>query len=473
MVAIGSLHESLKQRIWTRNSASLKPEEPPFALQQCNKAIGLLVGANAKAPRSALLLTCIVLFMAFDLMQNNVDSSINQLQHACAILDAWRFRRDKSATSSETDLVEEHILPIVARFSDSWCMQNPGTAALCSVSDAHVRDRALVQALPRTFMSLQQAQSSLHHLLDGLNTTNPGHRPAENGLKQALKDPTLSLLTQWRQQYQQFVDSLGSQDLRPSIRRRLTLLELHYTTAKLLYKMRQVDNEMAYDTEMDTFRSMVRQCEAIVRIEEEIAPTSEPKVIICFDLGIIVPLYLTASRCRHSDIRRKALALLTNFPRREGIWLSWMMAIVMQQVIDIEEHGLQNPQSCKDVPLSSRIELLEMYYNPCPITGATNERCYAPVLRLTWKAAAGSQDANRESWDITQKTIQLPKTRDEGPGLRPYWVVMPEGGHSSSPKLLLGKKTFVAPPPRVPENIDETIKAINVASSSSESSSMT
>lgn len=128
----------------------------------------------------------------------------------------------------------------------------------------------------------------------------------------------------------------------------------------------------------------------------------------------------------------------------------------MQQVIAIEEHGLQNPRSCKDIPLSSRIELLVMYYNPCPTTGFTNERCLAPVLVLTWTAAAGSQDANREPGDIMPKTIQLPQTQDDRLGLRPYWVVMPEGGHSTSPKLLLGKKTFVVPPPLVPENVDKT-----------------
>lgn len=153
--------------------------------------------------------------MAFDLMQNKIDSSITQLQHAWSILSAWRSGRDNFVTFSEIDLVEEHIFPIVARLSDSWCMQSPGTAVLCSAVDEHVSERTYVQALPYSFMSLKQAQSSLHHILDEINVTTLGNRLEEVKLTQASKGPTLSLLAQWRQRYRQFVDSLDSQDFRP------------------------------------------------------------------------------------------------------------------------------------------------------------------------------------------------------------------------------------------------------------------
>ena len=462
MVAIGSLHESLKQNTWTRNAPTFKPHEP-FALQQCNKAIGLLVAADATAPRSALMLTCSIFFMAFDMIQNKVDSALLHLQHAWSILAAWRSEKSSSATFSEIDLIQEHLLPIIARFSASFSPSSPQSAALFSAVVEQVNERTRkVQTMPQSFVSLNQVQSSLHHILDGLCLSLPTEDTAQVKVIPSSKEPALSMLALWKERYQQFIDSLDSRDLHPATRRRLTLIEIHYTTARLLYEMQSTKDEMVYDTHLQTFQNILQQCETVAKIEREITASSEPKMAVCFDLGIIMPLYFIASRCRHPGVRREALRLLIRFPRREGIWLSWVTGMVAQQVIDIEEHGLRNPQFCEDVPLENRIEMVEMHYNPCPLKDVTGEECYAPVIQLTWTSAQGNQDAPRKYKDIRRKSIQLPKTLDDRPGQHQYWVTIPEGGQLSSPKLLLGKKTFVAPPTLLPENFESIASATNV-----------
>ncbi len=292
--------------------------------------------------------------MAVDLMQNRIDSSITQLQHACPIFNAWRSRRDNSATSLEIDLIEEHILPIIARFSASWGMHCPITAVSCS---EYVREGMHVQNLPQSFMSLNQAHSSLRRILDRIDVSTPTGCPPEVNVTPAAREPIVAMLVHWEHRYQHFTSLLHIRDIPPATQQRLTILELHYTTARLLYEMRSAKNEMLYDTELETFQSIVQQCEIVVRIERDITAISEPKMLVCFHVSIIVPVYLTASRCRDSRNRREALRLLTSFPRRKGIWLSLIKGLVAQQVIDIEEDGMQNPQPCEDVPLSNRIEL--------------------------------------------------------------------------------------------------------------------
>jgi hypothetical protein len=63
-----------------------------------------------------------------------------------------------------------------------------------------------------------------------------------------------------------------------------------------------------------------------------------PKPIYCFSPGIVSPLYVAISRCRDPQIRRRALVLMLNCKRREGLWDSELAARLGARVIEIEEH---------------------------------------------------------------------------------------------------------------------------------------
>lgn len=56
-----------------------------------------------------------------------------------------------------------------------------------------------------------------------------------------------------------------------------------------------------------------------------------------FELSPIVPLFLTITRCRDPFIRRRALALLLNYRRREGVWDSLGAALVGAECVKKEE----------------------------------------------------------------------------------------------------------------------------------------
>ncbi|KAL1799746.1 hypothetical protein ACET3X_000088 [Alternaria dauci] len=56
-----------------------------------------------------------------------------------------------------------------------------------------------------------------------------------------------------------------------------------------------------------------------------------------FELSLIVPLFLIATRCRDPLVRRRALALLLNYRRREGVWDSLAAGMVAAQVLKQEE----------------------------------------------------------------------------------------------------------------------------------------
>jgi hypothetical protein len=57
-------------------------------------------------------------------------------------------------------------------------------------------------------------------------------------------------------------------------------------------------------------------------------------------VGLIPPLFLTATRCRVPHVRRQALSLLRQLDSVEGAWNSKSAARITEQVMLIEEWGL-------------------------------------------------------------------------------------------------------------------------------------
>ena len=69
--------------------------------------------------------------------------------------------------------------------------------------------------------------------------------------------------------------------------------------------------------------------------------SSSPKTHIRFgfETGFIVQLYITAIKCRHPSVRRRALAVLANSWRLEGFWDSHVAVKMAERLIELEEEG--------------------------------------------------------------------------------------------------------------------------------------
>jgi len=89
----------------------------------------------------------------------------------------------------------------------------------------------------------------------------------------------------------------------------------------------------------------VTLCEQIVANEKRIRHTSSssssppsPSSPSCVaGLGFVMPLHTVASRCRNPRIRRRAVQLLLECSRREGIWDSLITGKVVAQTVELEE----------------------------------------------------------------------------------------------------------------------------------------
>ena len=105
------------------------------------------------------------------------------------------------------------------------------------------------------------------------------------------------------------------------------LLERYYYASTVITETYGAKFESVFDDFTDHFQ-------AIVGLAER-----DYNILFSFDLGIIPPMFLVASRCRHPSMRRKAVDLMFNSPFYHGVWQDRCI----QRMIEVEEENIGDP----------------------------------------------------------------------------------------------------------------------------------
>lgn len=96
----------------------------------------------------------------------------------------------------------------------------------------------------------------------------------------------------------------------------ITMIELHYETNMMVLDTLLCD-VMVYDTMTARFERIIDLAgQHMMLVNDRIKTSSK----FNFELGSILPLYLVAQRCRIRETRDKAINMLLDRPRREGVW---------------------------------------------------------------------------------------------------------------------------------------------------------
>jgi hypothetical protein len=100
-----------------------------------------------------------------------------------------------------------------------------------------------------------------------------------------------------------------------------------------------VSSEEEYDNYHDTFTTLVELAEYLL---EDLIPKWSKSPKFNFDSYSVIPLFLTAQKCRDPLLRRRAISLLFKYPRKEGICDSLFLGRMTQWAMEIEEEFLEN-----------------------------------------------------------------------------------------------------------------------------------
>ena len=114
--------------------------------------------------------------------------------------------------------------------------------------------------------------------------------------------------------------------------------------------------DTVWDIHTPDFDSVVTLAESICSTTTSSGAECEPS--FTFEMGIIIPLYIAALKCRQPSIRQRALAILAKSPRREGFWDSRMAVSMAERIIEAEDCEAKGEMGLLDLPRRSNGEKL-------------------------------------------------------------------------------------------------------------------
>jgi hypothetical protein len=119
------------------------------------------------------------------------------------------------------------------------------------------------------------------------------------------------------------------------------VLSLYQKIVSIFLAAVQDTSEMLYDSFLPEFKYITRTCARLIATEDR---TQLPRnTRFSFDIGIIPPLHVTATKCRDPVVRREAIDIMFNSPRQEGMWDGVLSARIGRWMVAFEEEGLAPP----------------------------------------------------------------------------------------------------------------------------------
>jgi hypothetical protein len=378
--ALGVLHAKFLASDRPVVSSSISDEDLKFALQQCNQSIECLMKQSVDDPETTL--TACVLFISFASMQGHQLQALNHLRGGLRLLDEIDSSADKTKGHAAHPVQLATLRIMFASFNaQARCMLN--TTMLADwTHEATMKP----EALPTSISDVETAQN----LADELYYSTLTFIQKLDASPPSMEDmPTIiakhdDLMRRLALIKYLLADFLARQVAARLIEKQQTSVwrtSIYLHVAEIyLYLVKPPSNlepsilDRAGLTEQ-AWGKLELHYSAIIELARKILTSHvrsdlSNRPSFSTSLGVIMPLFMVASRCRHPHLRREAIQLLIANPRREGIWDSILAGKIAARGMEIEEEGhrLQaqlniSAESTWIIPESHRISHFEIMYN--------------------------------------------------------------------------------------------------------------
>lgn len=119
----------------------------------------------------------------------------------------------------------------------------------------------------------------------------------------------------------------------PNVTAAFVYVRIYHAWLKLLCRVPLSSPQLDYDSHLGYFERIIVLCHAFLRKRQN----TKDRLVLSLEPAVIVPLFDTAKRCRHPQLRRLAVKLLKGVSRHEGMWRSDGAVAAAQVLIMIEE----------------------------------------------------------------------------------------------------------------------------------------
>lgn len=348
VVALSALHEDLEVRGAPLSRENLTNRHHRFALCQYGRSLATLnERRHSQDPRLRdVILTCCLLFVAFDLLRGQYDPALFHLKQGLAIIhEEYRDSEELPGVSNTMRCIEESLLRMMTRLETQSVFFGltplatlaPGVIAeenspFTSLAEAQV---ALDQILARAIRFLATTYNC--PLEERLPERHPELAQMQDKIRLELESYTsrLALST---------VFLLSLQDKKGQ--RGLNLIYLHHITFTILVENALTgEYQDTYNYYLDHFKRVLALSRWISDSFQEGTSGSRPTLLL--DMGIIPSLFFVCWKCHEPSLRQQALDLLEEWPHREGLWDSRLLVIFAKQLIQLELESLASSSSPK------------------------------------------------------------------------------------------------------------------------------
>jgi hypothetical protein len=344
VVALAAMHEDLQSRGAPLSREDLANRRQQFALGQYGRSLAALNERRySQDPKLRdVILTCCMLFVAIDVLRGHYDPALLHLKNGLAIIEEERqLGTEKAGVVANRTAVEQTLLANMARLEtqSAFFGLNPLTSSNFSCSSD--------SSDGTYFRTLEQAQRALDKLLACSSRLFVAvyQFPAKDRLVRLhpkLAQTQISLMARFREFGQRLGISM-THSLRPAAlkeKRGLDLILLHQVTFLVLVETVLCgDDQSQYNKHLSSFQQMMALSNKISQsFKDENDSGIRPTLLL--DAGIIPPLFVICWKCRDFKLRHQALIALEEWPHREGLWDSRLLAIFSRQIIRLEEEAL-------------------------------------------------------------------------------------------------------------------------------------
>jgi len=407
-----------------------------FALESYNQAIRHLL-AHLHKPESNILvplMVCII-FVVIDCIRHDVPAALNHVSGGLKLLEVWRQKQKKRVAplipQPHHGLIEEIIVPIFAWLNMITSIFG-GTTHSVSWLSVGIQDRPPIPKPKNT----DEAIAILLDIIDGFIKFMKINGRAKYDL---VKSPALTAehgrilmeMNLWKVAFDEMVNdpNYDYTETRPGA---INLINAAFTAIRMWSEACFSPYETVWDGYKTQFEEILTLAGTAVgdnlRFPDAFAKS------FAFEMALIPTIQFVAWKCRWPHIRRRALALLRNAPKREAIFESRYSLVLCERVMKIEESALPTlpgGMPPPDVLPSEAARVHHMDFPPLPTT-----RRGRPVNFLTKPLGVTEQWHVRSEY-INVNSIELLRWFDVN-------VVSSADEHQSSLQIATQKNKKIA-----------------------------
>lgn len=301
------------------------------------------------------LISCI-LFIAIELLQGNKKAAVSLYKQGVQII-----------LGAEVTPMISLLLPIFRRLG-TWALIIDGGSDNC-------RDLNSLTLLPG-FTSMDEARNSLCEIVAGMKFLDVDAKGYWQQAPEARQNKLSRLLARQRElksrldHWYGLFTSLGCIQAPNTLSRTITndgavaLLLMTYMSVLIEITACLDPDQTAYDAYETEFTQIIDLAPVAIA-STRLADGEQPPFM--FEMGVFLPLFITALKCPFPQVRRRALHLLRQAPPAQGLFICGPAADAVAVIITLEENPGTTPRSDAEVS--------QLLAKPGCIPHATDRTC--------------------------------------------------------------------------------------------------